>query len=145
MTQQPVPRAVSHELVLVCLDRAGQPLDLGASLDYSPSDPYAVWLTFHAPSGDVTWAMSRSLLSCALTRPAGEGDVRMWPSIDESARAVVVMEFRSPDGRLVAQAPTQKVHHFLTHTLALVPLGTESDYVDVDELIESILGGSQTQ
>lgn len=145
MTQQPVSHDVSHDLVLQCLDPGGRPIELPASLGYSPSDPYAVWLTFQTPSGDVSWAMARSLLCCALTSPAGQGDVRMWPSIDEDARAAVVMEFHSPDGRLVAQALAHQVHHFLTRTLAVVPLGTESDHIDLDELIESLLGGSQAQ
>lgn len=145
MTQQPVSRDVSHDLVLQCLDHGSRPVALRASVGYSPSDPYAVWLTFHAPAVDVSWAMSRGLLSQSLTGPVGEGDVRMWPSIDEDARAVVVMEFHSPDGRLVAQAPADELNSFLTRTLAVVPMGTEGDHVDLDELIESLLGGSQAQ
>ncbi|MGZ4449998.1 MAG: SsgA family sporulation/cell division regulator [Nocardioides sp.] len=142
MTQQPISASLSQELTLHCLDPHGRALDLAASFGYDPTDPYAVWITFPSPSGDVRWAMSRSVLLHGLTDPAGQGDLQLWPSIDEDGRAVVVLEFHSPDGRLVAQAHTHEVHRFLTRTLAVVPMGTESAHLDLDALVDSLLGVS---
>ncbi|WP_343061654.1 SsgA family sporulation/cell division regulator [Nocardioides luti] len=139
MPQQPMSRALSQELALQCLDPQGRAVELTASFGYDPTDPYAVWITFPSRDGDVSWAMSRAVLLQSLTDPAGQGDLRLWPSIDELGRAVVVLEFQSPDGRLIAQANTQEVYRFLSRTLAAVPAGTESARLDVDAMIASIL------
>ena len=61
----------------------------------------------------------------------------------ENGRAAVVMELCSPDGRLVTQLLTNELYRFLTRTLAVVPLGTES--IDLDEMVAAITGDSQTQ
>ena len=136
-------RALSQELVLQCLDAYGSSLDLPASFGYDPSDPWAVWITFLGPGERVRWAVGRDLLLQGMTDPAGEGDIQLWPSIDENGRAAVVMELCSPDGRLVTQLLTNELYRFLTRTLAVVPLGTES--IDLDELVEAICGPSPTQ
>lgn len=126
-----------------CLDARGRAVELVACFVYDPQDPFAVTITFPAPDGDVCWAMSRAVLQLGLTDPAGQGDLRLWPSIDERSRAVVILEFRSPDGRLVAQANTHEVYRFLTRTLAAVPLETESEHLDVDAMIAGLLGTSE--
>jgi hypothetical protein len=136
-------RALSQELVLQCLDAWGRSLELPASFGYDPSDPWAVWITFRGSRDEVRWAVGRDLLLQGMTDPAGEGDIQLWPSIDENGRAAVVMELCSPDGRLVAQLLTNELYRFLTRTLAVVPLGTE--WVDLDRLVEAICGQSPTQ
>ncbi len=141
---QPMSKALAQELTLQCLDRTGRSLELAASLGYDPRDPYAVWFTFRAPDGDVRWAISRDTLLLGLTEPAGLGDVQILPGVDDG-RAVVVVEFRSPAGRLVALAPTQTVHRFLVRTLAVVPAGTERVHLDLDALVDALLGRSESQ
>jgi hypothetical protein len=136
-------RALSQELVLQCLDAYGRSLDLPASFGYDPSDPWAVWITFRGPRDEVRWAVGRDLLLQGMTDPAGEGDIQLWPSIDENGRAAVVMELCSPDGRLVTQLLTNELYRFLTRTLAAVPLGTE--WIDLDQMVAAITGDSQTQ
>jgi hypothetical protein len=140
VTQQPTWPPLSQELALQCLDPWGRHLELVAALGYEPRDPYAVWITFPSPAGDVRWAMSRSVLLVGLTEPAGQGDLTVWPSIDEGGLAVVVLQFHSPEGSLTAQADTHEVHGFLSHTLAAVPAGTESDHLDLDALVDALLG-----
>ncbi len=139
MTQQPISRTLSQELTLQCVDARGRGVELVASFGYDPSDPYAVWITFPSAQGDVRWAMCRATLLRALTDPAGQGDLEMWPSIDQDGRAVVVLEFRSPGGQLIAQAHTHEVYRFLTRTLAAVPAGTESTHLDLDGLVADLL------
>src|SRR3954470_10986662 len=138
VTQQPISRALAQDVTLECPVPWGRPVDLVASLRYDPVDPWAVWFTFRSPGGDVSWGLAREVLLRGLTDPAGQGDVTVWPSIDERGRAVVVLEFSSPDGRLVAQAITHEVYRFLTRTLAAVPLGTET--MDLDVLVDALLG-----
>ena len=136
VTQQPQTRVLSQDLTLQCLDAWGGSVDLPATFGYDPADPWAVWITFGGPRDQVRWAVGRDLLLQGLTDPAGEGDVQLWPSIDENGRAAVVMELCSPDGRLVTQLHTHELYRFLTRTLAVVPVGAEA--IDLDELVAEI-------
>jgi hypothetical protein len=133
---QPMSRTLSQDLTLQCLDAWGRTVDLPASFGYDASDPWAVWITFQGPREQVRWAVGRDLLLQGLTDPAGEGDIQLWPSIDETGRAAVVMELCSPDGRLVTQLRTNELYRFLTRTLAVVPAGTES--IDLDQLVAEL-------
>lgn len=139
MTQRPLSPTLTQDIALHCLDELERPMSFIASFGYHPDDPYAVWITFHIPAGDVRWAVARSLLVRGLTEPAGEGDIRLWPSLDEDGRAVVRMDFHSPEGRLLASAYTADLHQFLARTWAAVPVGSESTRVDLDRLVESLL------
>ncbi len=144
VTQQPISRALTQELVLQVLDAWGRTVDLPAEFGYDAADPWAVWITFRGASGrsseEVRWALGRDLLLQGLTDPAGEGDVQLWPSVDEYGRAAVVMELCSPDGRLVTQLRTSDLYRFLTRTLAMVPAGTE--VIDLDSLVADLVGQS---
>jgi hypothetical protein len=143
VTQQPMSRVVTQDLVLQCLDPWGRSLDLPASFGYDPADPWAVWITFRGPTGGVRWFVARELLLRGITDPVGEGDVQLWPSIDDDGRAAVAMELCSPGGRLVTLLLTNELYRFLTRTLAVVPLGTES--IDLDRLVAAITGRSQSE
>jgi hypothetical protein len=131
---------ISQDVTMDCVDAAGTVTSLEASFGYDPADPYAVTATFRTAAGSVVWTFARELLSRGLTSPTGVGDVHIWPCLDSVGRAVVIIELSSPDGELVAQAPTQEVYRFVSRSLALVPAGLESAYVDMDELIGQILG-----
>ena len=126
---------VAQDITMDCVDAAGQAMKLDASLGYQPSDPYAVTVTFRTSGGDVVWTFARDLLTRGLTAPAGEGDVHVWPCLNSTGRAVVIIELRSPDGELLVQAPALELTAFVNRTLALVPTGTESSQFDIDELI----------
>ena len=132
--------AINHDVTLACMDPWGRAVDVPTTLGYRIDDPYAVSLTFHAGSGDVVWMMARDVLVQGLASPAGEGDIRVYPSIDDEARAVTVLDFCSPDGRLVGQAGSREVQEFLVRTIAAVPLGQEGDFLDIDLLAETLLG-----
>jgi hypothetical protein len=140
MTQQPIDhQTLTHDINLSCVDPWGRSVDVPTTLGYRADDPFAVSLTFHAGSGDVSWVVARTLLLQGLAAPAGEGDVKVYPSIDEDARAVAILDFCSPDGRLVAQADSHELQSFLARTFASVPVGTESQYLDMDALISNLL------
>lgn len=137
---QPTTPALSQDIILACVDPWGRQVEVATTLGYRESDPYAVTLTFHAGGADVEWVVARTLLLQGLAAPAGEGDVKVFPSIDDNARAVAVLDFSSPDGRLVTQASTYELQTFLARTFAVVPVGTESDHLDLDGLVADLLG-----
>lgn len=131
--------SVTQPVPMECVDADGQAITLDAELGYTPADPYAVTATFRTPGGDVVWTFARELLTTGLTAPAGDGDVHVWPCLDASGRAVVIIELNSPDGELLVQAPTKEIYSFVNRTLAAVPAGSESDFIDVDLLISQLL------
>jgi hypothetical protein len=63
----------------------------------------------------------------------------MWPSLTVDGRAVVVMSVSDPAGDLVCEITTDQIHRFLTRTYTLVPVGTESDHLDLDAVVERLL------
>lgn len=133
------PSRMTQAISMECVDAEGQAVTIEAELGYDPADPFAVAVTFRTPGGDVVWTFARDLLSRGLTDPAGEGDVHVWPCLDTSGRAVVIIELRSPDGELLVQAPTAEVSRFVNKSLATVPAGLEADHVDLDRLIGQLL------
>lgn len=134
--------AVQQDIKISCLDPWGRTVDVPTTLGYRENDPYAVSLTFHSGAGDVEWVVSRTLMLQGLAAPAGEGDVKIYPSIDEDAKAVAVFDFSSPDGRLIATADSREVQMFLGKSFSAVPVGSESQHLDLDALIADLLGSS---
>ncbi|GAA5153003.1 hypothetical protein GCM10023340_34300 [Nocardioides marinquilinus] len=107
-----------------------------ATFSYDPHDPFAVVVTFHVPAGDIPWTIARSLLTQGLAEPCGEGDVRLRPAVDEDGRAVVRMDFHSPEGRLRAGVRTGELLSFLRRTWLAVAPGEES--IDLDSLVAAL-------
>jgi hypothetical protein len=145
MTQQPMQpiRAtsdgMSQEFLLTCVDPWGRQVEVRTTLRYSVDDPYAVALVFHSSSADVEWVVSRTLLLQGLAAPSGEGDVRVHPSADEDGCPVAILDFCSPDGRLIAHADSVALQGFLARTFEMVPVGSEGTHLDLDGLIAAIL------
>jgi len=131
--------SVTQSISMDCVDSSGQAMSLEAELGYYPADPYAVTATFMTSGGDVVWTFARELLIGGLTTPAGEGDVHVWPCVDSSGRSMVIIELNSPDGELLVQVPTKDLYRFVNRTLSTVPLGGESDFIDLDLLILRLL------
>jgi hypothetical protein len=142
-TPPPAP-AVVQPVTLRCLGRDNTTGRLHARFEYETGDPWAVWIRFGEQQSSIRWALSRHLLAEGLTDPAGDGDVQLWPGTDKDGHSVVVMEFRSPDGRLIAEAPPRDVYRFLTRSLAVVPAGSEAQHLDLDGLIADLLDASST-
>jgi Streptomyces sporulation and cell division protein, SsgA len=130
---------VTQSVSMDCVDQAGQAMSLDADLGYSPADPYAVTATFRTSGGDVVWTFARDLIIGGLTAPTGDGDVHVWPCLDTSGRAVVIIELNSPDGELLVQVPTQDLYRFVNRTLTSVPVGGESDFMDIDLLVSQLM------
>lgn len=130
---------VAQDMTLTSGD-AGRCLELPTTMTYSAHDPYCVCLTFHVGHMDVTWEVARSLLLRGLAGPAGEGDVKVRPGgWGAQGGETVILELTSPDGHLVVAASKRDVEMFLLRSYAVVPLGAESSYIDLDGVVEQLL------
>ncbi|MCZ2824896.1 MULTISPECIES: SsgA family sporulation/cell division regulator [unclassified Modestobacter] len=136
-----------------------------AALVYDSTDPFAVRVRFgddsaaevdvhddeaatQAPDlddtdpddeGSVEWLLSRDLLRAGLIGPVGEGDVRLWPA--RNGLDVLFLQLRAPSGEALFEVSGAAVGQFLRETDALVPVGAESELLQVDEELTALLRG----
>jgi hypothetical protein len=107
---------------------------------YTPSDPWALSATFASPTaGSVTWTFARDLLVQGQYEPVGDGDVHVWPCLSAEATAVVVIELDPDQHGVLLEASAREMHAFIEATLACVPLGRESEHVDLDAGLAKLL------
>jgi hypothetical protein len=113
---------------------------LDASLRYDREDPYAVHLSFPASPGrhSTEWMFARSLVADGLTVPAGDGDVRIWPS-PEDLDGPVYVELCSPSGRALFAVPRPVLGDFIARCHELVPPGAEAGCLDLDAELDLLL------
>ncbi|MGY1809205.1 SsgA family sporulation/cell division regulator [Blastococcus sp. SYSU D00669] len=117
--------------------------EVPALLVYDAADPFAVRITFGdtgSGAGEedgVTWLVGRELLRAGLDRPAGDGDVRLWPA---SATAdVLFLHLRAPSGEALFELSRATLTAFLRETEALVPSGSEAAALDIDQELMALL------
>ncbi|HWF68267.1 MAG TPA: SsgA family sporulation/cell division regulator [Mycobacterium sp.] len=124
---------VHHEQV-AALHGAAAPVQTRWS--FRKDEPFAVTVAFCAERGRwVEWIFARDLLIEGLTEPAGIGDLRVRPGVDEDT---LTLEINSPSGNAVFELDRAATLEFLASTLELVPAGAESEYFDPDKLLEEI-------
>lgn len=138
------PSTVNAVVDFGLLDEHGAMTTVQADLQYDSADPYAVRGDFVLHDQVVRWVFARSLLRSGLYEPSGEGDVRVRPWLDDDGRAVLVVELCSPDGSATMQAPASHVATFLRRTETLVPLGSESAYVEFESVLRLLSQGEST-
>lgn len=136
----PRPAAVTSDLELRLVVPGSAAVPVPAALCYDPADPYAVRVTFQTGGdrGTVEWAFARQLLTEGVTRPVGEGDVRVWPT-RAGGQSVVCLSLSSPTGSALFEAPQRELVEFLTRSYAVVPTGCESQYLDLDAELALLL------
>lgn len=138
-SMSPRPTIVSTDLELRLVVPGSASLPVVAGVRYEADDPYAVHVAFHTGGTDVVeWTFARQLLTDGVTRPAGDGDVQVWPS-HPSGRPVVSLSLSSPSGRALFEVPLTELVQFLTRTYSAVPTGSESDFVDLDAELALLL------
>ena len=126
--------------------------EVPALLCYDPADPFAVRIAFgdvgdengvvDAEDPGIAWLLSRELLQAGLEAPAGEGDVRLWPA--HAATDVLFLHLRAPSGEALFELSRATVAAFLRQSETLVPTGSESDLLGLDDELHVLLsnGGS---
>ncbi|MGY1747279.1 SsgA family sporulation/cell division regulator [Blastococcus sp. SYSU D00695] len=115
--------------------------EVPASLVYAVSDPYAVRIAFGDRGADdgISWLLARDLLRAGLDRPAGDGDVRLWPA--RTTGDVLFLHLRAPSGEALFECSRSAVAAFLRQTEQLVPLGDEASLLRVDDELAVLLSG----
>lgn len=137
------PESVTNRMELRLVVTGSAPLPVPADITYDPADPYAVRVAFHTGGDEVVeWTFARSLLTEGVTQAVGAGDVQVWPS-QTNGRRTVCVALSSPSGRALFEASLTDVVQFLTRTYALVPTGNESEYVDIDAELATLLSGGE--
>jgi sporulation and cell division protein SsgA len=130
---------VTREVMVQLVAPGDGNVSLPVVLHYDTSDPYAVHATFRTGQGDgVSWVFARELLTVGVQRPAGDGDVRVWPSWS-GGNEIVFIGLTSPDGEALLQAPTRELVDFLGRTYGLCPEGQEHNKLDLDRAIQVLL------
>ncbi len=130
---------VERELELKLILSPERIIPVPARLTYRTDDPYAVHIAFHIGSRHpVHWTFARELLVEGVFRPCGHGDVRVWPT-RTNGRGVVLMALSSPDGEALLEAPAGAVSAWLERVLRVVPPGSESDRLGIDDGLTELL------
>ena len=123
--------------------------EVPALLCYDPTDPFAVRIAFgdvgderdlvDVDEAGIAWLVSRELLQSGLDRPSGEGDVRVWPA--HGATDVLFLHLRAPSGEALFELSRATVAAFIRQTETLVPSGSESAMLSLDEELQTLLSG----
>jgi hypothetical protein len=137
-TKHTVASPVTQVVTLELIDATGAATPLQTELAYDPKDPFAMSATFLTVAGEVRWTFGRDLLIGGLYEPTGDGDVHVWPCLDNEAHAVVIIELCSPDGEALVQARTADIQSFVERMTTAVAPGTEGEILDVDSAIAAI-------
>jgi Streptomyces sporulation and cell division protein, SsgA len=133
-----VPRTLTMPLTLDVSAATGN-AQLAAELRYDAADPFAVTLAIGMECDEpVVWVFARALLANGIGDSAGEGDITIEPAADLPGRMLRIT--LATDCLATMLAPTDPVVEFLVESFARVPSGTESDHVDFEAEIASLLG-----
>lgn len=138
MESRPIT-TVSSEIELQLVVPGESTVPLPVRLRYRADDPYALHAEFRTGSTEtVEWVFARDLLATGVHRPAGQGDIRVWPSAGSGGRTVYV-SLTSPDGQALLEAPGQALVAFLQRTYDVVPAGEETRHLDLDSELDALL------
>lgn len=125
-----------HTIELVAL--ADDTTPVRSRWTYIGAEPFTISVSFQSEDDVwVEWVFARDLLVNGLTGSAGIGDVRLRPRRTDG-RTALQLEIESPEGHALLELDRESVQRFLEATIKIVPLGEESDYFDVDGLIDEI-------
>lgn len=107
-------------------------LPVTTELAFDANDPYTIRATFSGQSAMSTWLFGRELLQQGLEaseeEPAGLGDVRIWRDLDPAYALVALYGI---EGEALLACPVEPLQRFLATTATLVPLGSESDSMEM--------------
>jgi hypothetical protein len=134
---------ITASLVAEVYDLDGGATPVPTELGYDAADPFAVTVCFRTGLGAVVWTFARDLLIAGMEEPMGDGDVHVWPCLDDDGRAVVVVELCAPSGAAMVGFRPESLAGFVDRTLATVPAGTESSRLDLDAVLADLLAAAE--
>lgn len=133
---------VDHALDMELTGPEGVRVTVPTRLRYRADEPLAVQFRFdRAPSGPVLWVFARELLTEGLSAPAGEGDVRVWPTRADG-RALLHVTLSAPGGSAHLTTALTPVRKWLCRTYRLVPAERESEALDLEHHLTRFLEDS---
>lgn len=114
---------------------------LPARFVYDKRHPFSVTLEFPQPDSDgvTRWVFARELLEQGLRHPAGEGDVRIWPSCRCSGRKDVRMLLRGSTDAVLVDVPHNPLQDWMEQTWEAVPSGEENVVIDWETVTRKML------
>lgn len=105
---------------------------------YRADEPYSVTVAFQVSSENwIDWVFARDLVIAGLQGPSGIGDVRFIPFDDKSER-LLLMQVESDQGRASWFLNRDELDEFVEMTYDAVPAGAESEFFDIDGLIDAL-------
>ena len=124
--------------------------EVPALLCYDATDPFAVRIAFgdvgdetdvvDVEDGGIAWLLSRELLQ-ARPRPARPATATSGCGPRTRATDVLFLHLRAPSGEALFELSRATVAAFLRQTEALVPSGSESGLLDLDDELQALLSG----
>lgn len=138
MQKQITAQAITEQMRLEFVDTEGLSTPLDAEFEYNPADPFAVSVLFADEPAPVRWTFARELLIEGFYEPTGDGDVHVWPCLNTEGAAVVILELSSPSGEVLVQVASRSLAAFIHQMVAMVPVGSEGDIVDLDAEINQL-------
>ncbi len=119
----------------------GQPAPVVTRWRYRAADPFAITIAVQVGTNRwVEWLVARDLVIDSLTAPSGVGDIRMSPQVVQDYE-IVEIEISSADGRAVLEVDRQLLSNFVSTTIAMVPRGDETTWLDMDGEIAKLTQG----
>lgn len=113
-----------------------------ADLRYDTADPLAVRIAFPAEASlvgtETTWTFARELLAAGIKHATGSGAVRLWPRGTD----VVLLELQAPEGVAIVELAADAIGEFLHDSYELLPAGTETSGLDIDQALADLLHGT---
>lgn len=114
----------------------GEVVPVPTTLTYLDEDPVAVEILFKTAGEDIRWLIARSLLSDGCKAESGDGDVKIWPSVNPQTPSGLFISLNSPNGAALLEMNRHVVEKFLFDTYALVAEGAEVP--DVDKFLSEL-------
>ncbi|OKA04547.1 sporulation and cell division regulator protein [Amycolatopsis regifaucium] len=113
---------------------SGDAVAVEAFLCYDTKDPLVVTLSFlRGEIEPIDWVLGRDLLIGGTALSVGDGDVRIHPGEDDPG--LVWLRLDAPAGRAVLTGCRRQLTEFLDCTVALVPFGEETAWLEIDASI----------
>ncbi|KAA0940232.1 SsgA family sporulation/cell division regulator [Streptomyces apricus] len=127
---------LTHTALLVANEQP--PFPLALTFEYSAHQPFTVVMVLHALGQDVEWNLSREQLLTGLRQHEGCGDIAVWPSVRRQGEEVVRMRLGPPESGVIVEIERATLGAWLESTLGLIPRGSETDHLFLDQVIDDI-------
>jgi hypothetical protein len=133
-----LPQTITQSVSVNLRSVEGFAFPVATELTYDSSDPFAVTVAFQTTEDPIVWTFARELLAQGLLEPMGDGDVHVWPTLDDDGVAIVTVELCSPDGDALVEVRSSDADAFVNRMHAVVAPGQETAYLELDRLIAEI-------